>query len=92
MNGRKPNDPTEPRTLKTLIRGRGEDAMRMEKRLRCAGRALGVGFDIHRDTREYGTMEVWIGDRLLVDHLVETTALEVLLKPLLSPEQASHES
>lgn len=41
-------DPGSP-ALKLHMTGRGEDAMRMEKRLRCAGRALGVDVQVEWD-------------------------------------------
>ncbi|MCU7958817.1 MAG: hypothetical protein KZQ58_02245 [gamma proteobacterium symbiont of Bathyaustriella thionipta] len=60
--------------------GRGEDAMRMEKRLNCAGRALGVKVKIDWQPSRHGELVVYVGDKILIDHLVQTTELEIMLK------------
>jgi len=67
--------------------GRGEDAMRMEKRLRCAGRALGVDVQIEWDARIFGAPSVTVANRLLADHLVSTEELESLLREYLELEE-----
>ena len=72
--------------LRVQLRGRGEDAMRMDKRLRCAGRALGVRVEVEWDAGRHGDPEVWIDDDRVVDHLVDTPRLEALLKPYLPQE------
>ena len=72
--------------LRVKLSGRGEDAMRMDKRLRCAGRALGLRVEVDWDAGTYGEPVVRIGDQLVVDHLVETPELERLLKPYTEPE------
>lgn len=72
--------------LRVQLSARGEDAIRMDKRLRCAGRALGVKVEVDWDAGTYGEPVVRIGDQLVVDHLVETPELERLLKPYIKPE------
>ncbi|HEB56609.1 MAG TPA: hypothetical protein ENI98_09950 [Gammaproteobacteria bacterium] len=69
--------------LNVRMVGRGEDAMCMEKRLSCAGRALGVRVKIDWRSDQYGEPVVYIGEKRLVDHLVQTTELEALLKPFI---------
>ena len=76
--------------LNVRMVGRGENAMRMEKRLSCAGRALGVRVKIDWRSDQYGEPVVYIGGKKLVDHLVQTTELETLLKPFI--EQANKET
>lgn len=71
--------------LHVSMTGRGEDAMRMDKRLHCAGRALGVRIDLDWKADRHGEPRVSIGDEVLVDHLVDTTELEALLRPYLKP-------
>ncbi len=73
------DDPGAPRWTVRLV-GRGEEAMRMDKRLRCAGRALGIDVRVEWETSRYGAPAAWIGDELLVDHLVDTAELENLLR------------
>lgn len=67
--------------LKVQLQGRGEDAIRMDKRLRCAGRALGVRVEVDWDATQYGGPVVKIGDQVVVDRLVDTAELEGLLTP-----------
>lgn len=50
--------------------GRGEDAIRMEKRLRCAGRAIGADIQV-----------VSVAGELLIDRLVSTEELESMARP-----------
>lgn len=66
--------------LNVRLVGRGEDAMRMEKRLICAGRALGVRVRVDWKSVQHGDPVVTIEDKLLIDHLVQTTELETLLQ------------
>ncbi len=58
--------------------------MRMDKRLHCAGRALGVRIDLAWKANQHGEPCVSIGNEVLVDHLVDVTELEALLRPYLS--------
>ncbi len=77
-----PDDPTQP-VLRLRLVGRGDDAMRMEKRLRCAGRALGARVVIEWEARQHGGPVVYYGDEVVADRLLRTEALETLLRPLL---------
>ncbi len=67
--------------LHVQLIGRGEDAMRMDKRLSCAGRALGVNIQVDWHTTRHGDPLVLIDGQPLVDHLVDTPQLEGLLRP-----------
>lgn len=80
---------TEPGSpvLKLHMTGRGEDAMRMEKRLRCAGRAMGVDVQVEWDASEFGAPRVSVANRLLTDRLVSTEELESLLRKYLELEE-----
>lgn len=84
------DDGSQLPTLRTCLTGRGEDAMRMDKRLRCAGRALGIRVEVGWNSSRYGGPEVRVGDQLVVDHLVDTAELEVLLQPF--AERARHKA
>lgn len=77
--------------LNVRLTGRGEDAMRMEKRLGCAGRALGVRVKIDWRSDQHGAPVVTIGDKLLIDHLAQTTELEALLKPYIQQIKAENQ-
>lgn len=61
--------------------------MRMEKRLRCAGRALGLDVHVEWDASGFGAPEVTLANRLLIDRLVSTEALELLLRKHLKHEE-----
>ncbi len=74
------NDSGAP-ILNLQMLGRGEDAMRMDKRLRCAGRALGVAVHIDWKSNQYGDPKVYCNGQLLTDHLLNTTDIEKILKP-----------
>jgi hypothetical protein len=65
------------------LEGRGEDSMRLEKRLYCAARALGINIKIDWLSNTYGDPVVWVNEHKLIDHLVETTELEILLQQFL---------
>ncbi len=67
--------------LKLQLQGQGEDATRMEKRLRCAGRALDVRVEVDWDAARHGSPVVRIGNQIVADHLMDTTELEMLLQP-----------
>jgi len=86
MNRFDQTDPGRP-ALKLRMTGRGEDAMRMEKRLRCAGRALGVDVQVEWDASGFGPPRVTVANRLLTDRLVSTEELEALLREYLKPEE-----
>ena len=77
-----PDDPALP-VLRLRLVGRGDDAMRMEKRLRCAGRALGARVMIDWEARQHGGPVVYHGNDIVTDRLLRTEALETLLRPLL---------
>ncbi len=77
-----PDDPALP-VLRLRLVGRGDEAMRMEKRLRCAGRALGARVVIDWEARQHGGPIVYHGDDIVTDRLLRTEALEALLRPLL---------
>jgi len=81
------DDKDQRPALTVYLQGRGEDAMRMEKRLRCAGRALGVNIQVEWDAAEFGAPRVTAANRLLTDHLVSTEELEALLREYLKPEE-----
>lgn len=85
MSGCGRTDPGTP-ALKLHMTGRGEDAMRMEKRLRCAGRALGVEVQVEWDASSFGPPSVTVANRLLTDRLVSTEELETLLREYLELE------
>jgi len=72
--------------LQLKMLGRGEDAMRMNKRLRCAGRALGVAVHIEWDSGQYGDPSVYFQGKLLIDHLIDTLEIEKILQPIVEPE------
>jgi len=74
-------------TLKLHMTGRGEDAMRMEKRLRCAGRTLGVDVQVEWEASMFGAPSVTVANRLLTDRLVSTEELESLLREYLKLEE-----
>ena len=61
--------------------------MRMEKRLRCAGRALGVEVQVEWDASIFGAPHVTVENRLLTDRLVSTEELESLLREYLKLEE-----
>ncbi len=69
--------------LAVRLVGSGEAALRMEKRLRCAGRALGVtvAVDVEGAPWGEGGPEVWLAGRRIADRLVDTSTLERLLRP-----------
>jgi len=73
-------DPALP-VLEVRLVGRGEDAMRMEKRLSCAGRALGVNVKIDWKMERQNTPRVYVDEKLVIDRLLETTEMESVLKP-----------
>lgn len=77
-----PSDPNThvPPVLHLRLVGRGENAQRMEKRLTCVGRLLGIQVKVAWDSGQYGEPLVYKGNDLLVDHLVSTEELEILLK------------
>lgn len=69
--------------LDVRLVGRGEDAIRMDKRLRCAGRALGVTVKVDWQSGQYGSPVIYVENQMLIDHLLETTELEELLQPFI---------
>lgn len=69
--------------LQLQLTGRGEDAMRMDKRLRCAGRALGVEVRLDWDASRAGPPVVYHDGMKVVEGLVPTESLEALLRPLI---------
>ena len=69
--------------LRLTMIGRGEDALRMEKRLRCAGRAVGAQVEIEWQAENYGQPVVYFDDKILTDHLLDTVEIEQILHPLL---------
>ncbi|WP_293648746.1 hypothetical protein [Thiolapillus sp.] len=79
------NSEPDPRLpiLEVQLVGRGEDAMRMEKRLSCAGRALGVNVKVDWKMERQDYPKVYVDGKLVIDRLLETTAIECLLKPWL---------
>lgn len=74
-------------TLTVQLHGRGEDALRMEKRLHCAGRALGVNVCVERETGDFGEARVTMANHLLAERLVSTETLEALLREYLDSEE-----
>jgi len=56
------------------LHGRGEDAMHMDQRMRCAGRSLGAKLGAERDGGESGAPRVAVADRSPTDTLVATGA------------------
>ena len=74
-------------TLTVQLHGRGEDALRMEKRLHCAGRALGVNVRVERETGDFGEARVTMANHLLAERLVSTETLEALLREYLDSEE-----
>jgi hypothetical protein len=60
-------------TLTVQLHGRGEDALRMEKRLHCAGRALGVNVRVERETGDFGEARVTVANHLLAERLMSTS-------------------
>ncbi|BAO44900.1 hypothetical protein [Thiolapillus brandeum] len=81
-------DPALP-VLEVRLVGRGEDAMRMEKRLSCAGRALGVNIKIDWKMERQDAPRVYVDDKLVIDRLLETTEIERMLKPWLGAARMS---
>jgi len=77
-----PPDASVP-VIRLKMIGRGENAMRMEKRLRCAGRAVGVRVEVEWQAEHYGDPVVYFNDKLFSDHLMDTEQIEQLLYPLL---------
>jgi len=77
-----PEDTTVP-VLRLQMTGRGENAMRMDKRLRCAGRAVGVRVEVDWKSEHYGDPVVYFHDKQLTDHLMDTEEIERLLQRLL---------
>ena len=73
-------DPRLP-VLDVQLVGRGEAAMRMEKRLRCAGRTLGVNVRIDWKMEGHDEPQVYIQGKQVIDRLLETTAIEQVLRP-----------
>ena len=73
-------------TLTVQLHGRGEDVLRMEKRLHCAGRALGVNVRVERETGDFGEARVTMANHLLAERLVSTETLEALLRQHLDSE------
>ncbi len=80
---------TEPGSpvLRLHTTGGGEDAVRMEKRMHCAARALGLDVWLEWGVRGFGTTDVTVVGQLLIDHLVSTEQLESLLPEYLEPEE-----
>ncbi len=70
--------------LRLKLVGRGEDAMRLEKRLRCAGRAIGARVEIDWQSQHYGEPVVYFGEEKIIDRLLSTEQIEQRLKPLLN--------
>ncbi len=81
------DDRTDLPVLYVRLKGRGEDAMRMDKRLRCAGRALGVRVAVDWDATQHGLPVITIDQQLVVDRLVDTMQLEQLLKLFIQKEE-----
>ena len=75
-------DENDAPVLDLTMVGRGEDAMRMDKRLRCAGRALGVAVRIDWQADQYGEPKIYWKDELLIDRLLNTVEIEKVLQPL----------
>ncbi len=80
-----PEDTTVP-VLRLQMTGRGENAIRMDKRLRCAGRAVGVRVEVDWKSEHYGDPVVYFNDKQLTDHLMDTEEIERLLQRLLETE------
>ena len=59
----------------------------MEKRLHCAGRALGLDVQVEWDASEFGAPRVSVANRLLTEHLLSTEELESLLREHLEREE-----
>lgn len=70
--------------------GRGEDARRKAKRLRCSGRAAGRDVQVERDASRFDAPRVTVANRLLTDHLVSTEELESLLREHLELPRGYH--
>ena len=68
--------------LKLTLLGRGEDALRMEKRLRCAARATGIPIDL--DWQASGTLEtgVFFEGKPVIEGLMQTEEIEAVLRTL----------
>ena len=68
--------------LKLTLLGRGEDALRMEKRLRCAARATGIPIDL--DWQAGGTLEtgVFFEGKPVIAGLMRTEEIEAVLRAL----------
>ncbi len=73
-------DPRLP-VLDVQLVGRGEAAMRMEKRLSCAGRALGVNVRIDWKMEGHDEPQVYIQGKRVIDRLLDTTIIEQVLRP-----------
>jgi len=66
------------------LNGRGVDAIRMEKRLYCAARALGIKVQVDWISGNYASPVVYLNNQVLVDHLVDTPAIETILRDSLN--------
>lgn len=77
------DDKEQRPSLTVQLHGRGEDALRREKRLHCAGRALGANVYVESKTGEFGEARVTMGKHLLSERLVPTETLESLFREYL---------
>ena len=84
MNSRTAPDDGSPgcSPLKLTLQGRGEDALRLEKRLRCAARATGIPIDL--DWQAGGTLEtgVFFEGKPIIEGLMRTEEIESVLRAL----------
>lgn len=84
-----------PRSFDVQLVGRGDNAQRMNKRLACAARALGIKLNIDWQSGGYGDVLVYVNDTLFADHLLETVELEQQFKQLVDNsypyKQVQHE-
>ena len=84
MNSRTAPDDGSPGSspLKLTLQGRGEDALRIEKRLRCAARATGIPIDL--DWQAGGMLEtgVFLEGKPVIEGLMRTEEIEAVLRAL----------
>jgi len=91
MNPGKPLDDGTPDSfpLKLTLQGRGEDTLRMERRLRCAARATGI--PIVLDWQASGSLEsgVFFEGNPVIEGLMRTEDIETVLRTLRRSRSAS---
>jgi len=71
--------------LHVQLIGRGEHATRMEKRVHCAAKAIGVSVQLEREAGEISECKLMFDGEVILDHLVSTIELEKLFSHHLKP-------